>query len=305
MKRITTVLFATGLLAAFASGCKEEYKTYSDAEYVMFADTMSVNRVLQDQEYFRVPVASTTACDYDRTFGVEVIDQGSSAIEGRHYRLKSNTITIKAGERATDVLVHGYYDRLEPSDSLKFYLKLVLPDAVKWDESLYKDRTKVVLLKSCPYQIEEFSGWCVVTSMFLNTYPGVENKSIQRLIRTDVHLTQPNTIILHNWLFTGYDVNLTLHPDDVNDPLATMAEDQVIGDEVSVFGQINGDNKILVRSSSQTSSYFDTCDRSVTLSIEAYVENQGTSVGSLGQYLNILEWVSDEEADRLQREEGM
>ena len=33
MKRIITVLFATGLLAALATGCKEEYKTYSDAEY--------------------------------------------------------------------------------------------------------------------------------------------------------------------------------------------------------------------------------------------------------------------------------
>ena len=29
MKRIITVLFATGLLAALATGCKEEYKTKS------------------------------------------------------------------------------------------------------------------------------------------------------------------------------------------------------------------------------------------------------------------------------------
>ena len=41
MKRIITVLFATGLLAALATGCKEEYKTYSDAEYVLFADTLN------------------------------------------------------------------------------------------------------------------------------------------------------------------------------------------------------------------------------------------------------------------------
>ena len=41
MKRIITVLFATGLLAALATGCKEEYKTYSDAEYVLFADTLA------------------------------------------------------------------------------------------------------------------------------------------------------------------------------------------------------------------------------------------------------------------------
>ena len=60
----------------------------------MFADTLSTNMVFPDEAYFSIPVASTVACDYDRTFAVEVIDQGSNAIEGYHYRLKSNTITI-------------------------------------------------------------------------------------------------------------------------------------------------------------------------------------------------------------------
>ena len=100
MKQIITVLFATGLLAALFTGCKEEYKTYSDREFVMFADTAATYMVLQDKEYFSVPVTSTVACDYDRTFGVEIIDKGSNAIEGLHYALRSNTITIKAGQRA-------------------------------------------------------------------------------------------------------------------------------------------------------------------------------------------------------------
>ena len=103
MKQIITVLFATGLLAALFTGCKEEYKTYSDREFVMFADTAATYMVLQDKEYFSVPVTSTVACDYDRTFGVEIIDKGSNAIEGMHYALRSNTITIKAGQRAANV----------------------------------------------------------------------------------------------------------------------------------------------------------------------------------------------------------
>ena len=127
MKRIITVLFATGLLAALATGCKEEYKTYSDAEYVLFADTLATYAVLQDQDYFSVPVSSTVACDYDRTFGVEIIDQGSNAVEGKHYRLLSNTITIKAGSRKADVQVRGLYDNIEDTDSLGFILKLVMP----------------------------------------------------------------------------------------------------------------------------------------------------------------------------------
>ena len=125
MKQIITVLFATGLLAALFTGCKEEYKTYSDREFVMFADTAATYMVLQDKEYFSVPVTSTVACDYDRTFGVEIIDKGSNAIEGLHYALRSNTITIKAGQRAANVEVRGLYDNIEPTDSLGFILKLV------------------------------------------------------------------------------------------------------------------------------------------------------------------------------------
>ena len=220
MKRIITVLFATGLLAALATGCKEEYKTYSDAEYVLFADTLATYAVLQDQDYFSVPVSSTVACDYDRTFGVEIIDQGSNAVEGKHYRLLSNTITIKAGSRKADVQVRGLYDNIEDTDSLGFILKLVMPEQLKWD--LYHDRTKVVMQKSCPYDINEFTGWCVVTSTFLNSYPGVENKSIQRLIRTEKHPTEENMIILHDWLFSGYDVTIRLDPGDPIEPLVTI-----------------------------------------------------------------------------------
>lgn len=199
MKQIITVLFATGLLAALFTGCKEEYKTYSDREFVMFADTAATYMVLQDKEYFSVPVTSTVACDYDRTFGVEIIDKGSNAIEGLHYALRSNTITIKAGQRAANVEVRGLYDNIEPTDSLGFILKLVMPEQVNWN--LYHDRTKVVMMKSCPYDVNDFTGWCVVTSLFLNQYPGIENTSLQRLIRTEKHPTEENMIILHDWLF--------------------------------------------------------------------------------------------------------
>ena len=95
-------------VSAFSS-CHERYVTYSDAEYVMFADTLKTYAVQKDVEYFSVPVVSTVVRDYDRVFGVEIIDKGNNAIENLHYRLKSNTVTIKAGENRADVLVHGYY----------------------------------------------------------------------------------------------------------------------------------------------------------------------------------------------------
>ena len=33
--------------------------------------------------------------------------------------------------------------------------------------------------------------------------------------------------------------------------------------------------------------------------------NMGVNMGLVGHFYNIIEWVSDEEAERLQREEGM
>ncbi len=52
-------------------------------------------------------------------------------------------------------------------------------------------------------------------------------------------------------------------------------------------------------------SFFDTCAGNVKLWSYVYVYNMGTPVGTVGTFYNIMEWVSDEEADRLEREDGM
>jgi hypothetical protein len=260
--------------------------------------------VLVDQEYFSVPVASTVACDYDRTFGVEVIDKGSNAIEGKHYRLLSNSVTIPAGELAADVKVAGIYENIEPTDSLGFVLKLVMPEQLKFNLYEDSDQTKVVMYKSCPFDRNNFTGWCVLTSLLLRDYPG-DNVSYQRLIRTEAHPTEPNTVILRSCFYDGYDITITFNPEDPANPLVTMDKDQVLSDEASVFGQILGDNHILTTHSFYYPSYFNSCQRFVELWNHVYVENLGQTVGTVGHYYNILEWISDEEAERLQRENGM
>lgn len=306
MRRITAFLLATGAAGILATGCNSEGKTYSDAEYIMFADTLSTNLVFQDEEYFTVPITSTTACDYDRTIGVEVIDQGSTAIEGYHYRLRSNTITIKAGERTANVEVAGNYDHIQDTDSLGFILKLVMPEQLKWN-NIYADfdQTKVVLYKGCPFDPETFTGWCVVTSLLLYDYPSALDTSYQRLILTEKHPTEPNTIILHDFLYDGYDVTMRFNTDDPAEPLIEMDEDQMLSDEQTVFGQINADDKILGTVSPYNNSYYNTCQRYVTLWLYVYLKNMGTMVGTVGDYYNILEWVSLEEAIRLKEEENM
>ena len=290
-----TVLFAA---ASVLSGCHERYVTYSDKEYVMFADTLATYPVQQDVEWFSIPVVSTVVKDYDRTFGVEVIDKGNNAIENGHYRLESNTVTIKAGENRADVKVHGYYDNIEATDSLGFELQLVMNQELVMP--LYGKGTKAVLMKSCPFDINNFTGYCVLTSMFLYNYSATG--VYQKLVYTEKHPTQDNMIICHNWINNGYDVTMTFNADDPMKPLVTMDRDQVASDEGSFFGTAHGDNKILVTNSSYYDSIFYPCGSYLYIWTEMYVENMGQTVGTVGHFYNIMEWVSDEEAERLMRE---
>lgn len=303
MKRFIIPLAAGVAVVAGMTSCNEAHTTYSEAEYVMFTDTLSTHVVVQDKDAsFTIPVASTVACDYDRTFAVEVIDEGSNAIEGYHYKLKSNTFTIKAGSRASSIEVQGIYDNIEDTDSLGFCLKLVMPEQLCWDH--YGDRTKVTFSKSCPFNIEDFATPCLVTSTFLVSYPG-ENTDIQRLIDTEISTTEENTIILKDFLFPGYDIRLTFDPSDPANPRVSVPEDQVLSDELSVFGQIHGDNKILVTTSSYYDSYFNACQHFVALWTQVYVRDMDVMIDTVGHFYNIIEWISQEEADRLRREEGM
>ncbi len=304
MRRLS--IFAIMLLGAFFTACQEDNVKIADREYILFQDTLSVNPVLSDEGYsFKVPVSSTVACDYDRTLAVEIIDEGSNAIEGRDYTLESNTITIPAGQYSTDVVVYPQYGRFGDEDTLSFNLKLVMPEQLSWD--LYGDQTKVSMYKVCPFDINTFTGWCVVTSMFLYEYPGLTNvdQSYQRLIKTELDPDEENTVILHDWLFDGYDVRIKFDNSDPANPRITMPEDQLLSDELSVFGQVNGDNRILGTSSPAYVSYFNSCQSFVSLWLRAYVYDLSTLVGYVGDFYNVMEWVSDEEADRLQKEEGM
>ena len=300
MKHILKYI-AVPFLALAMMACKERYVTYSDAEYVMFADTLATYPVQKDVEYFSIPVVSTVVKDYDRTFGVEVIDKGGNAIERHHFTLKSNTITIKAGENRADVLVHGHYDNISETDSLGFQLQLVMNDALVMP--MYGKQTKAVLMKSCPFDVNNFTGWCVLTSMFLYQYSptGV----YQKLVYTEKHPTEDNMIICRGLINDGYDVTMTFNDDDPMLPLVTMEENQVISDEGSFFGTAHGDNKILVRNSPLYDSIFYPCGSYLYIWMEMYVENMGATVGTVGHFYNIMEWVSDEEAERLKREEGM
>lgn len=285
------------------AGCQKSWPVYSDAEYIMFAEPESVNIVTEGSRTFTVPVASTVACDHDRNVGVEIIDGKSKAIEGLHYTLESNTVTIKAGERVANVTVTADYDQLSSRDTLNIALKLVIPDAVRWD--LYGDETNVKMVKAGTWSEEKFTGWCIVTSAFLYSYPG-NNVDIRRLIWTEKHPTEKNTVILHSLLYDGYDVTVRFETDDPAKPHVTMDEDQVLGDSREIFYTVHGDGKVLVKASPYYVSYYNALEGFALLYLYVHVTDLGEEYGVVDPYsMNSLEWVSDEEADRLVREDGM
>lgn len=287
-------LSLTAMVALIA--CHERYVTYDDAEYVMFADTLKLHPILEDAEEFRIPVVSTVVRDYDRTFGVEVIDKMSNAIERKHYTIASNTVTIKAGENRADVLVRGHFDSFEPVDSLGFTLQLVMKDELEMP--LYGKQTKAVLMKSGPFDISMFTGYCVLSSMFLQDYS--QTGSYNRLVYTEPHPTLKNTIICRNWLKDGYDVTMTFNDEDPLLPEVSMEKNQVASDQGSFFGTTYGEwgDKLLVTSSNLAQSIFYPLGGYLYIWTEISVEEYGV----VGHFYNVMEWISDEEAERIMRE---
>ncbi len=164
MKKIMMgCLAAVAALIALVS-CSQDYTTYAGSSHIMFSDTLYQYAVQESNEVFNVPVSATEKADYDRTFGVEVVDKQSNAIEGKHYRILNNTVTIKAGEIVANVEIEGVYDNIGISDSLGFTLRLIIPETEQWHK--YGTETKVVMQKVCPFDINAFTGYCKVTSRF-------------------------------------------------------------------------------------------------------------------------------------------
>ena len=84
----------------------------------------------------------------------------------------------------------------------------------------------------------------------------------------------------------------------------TLADGQVIGNEYAVFGIAWGDGKILAQTSPVTSyvSSYNSCLNYATMFVRVYIKDFSSLVGYVGDFYNILEWVSKEEAEEMMRE---
>lgn len=277
----------------FLVACEADKITYEGPDYIMFSDSLQTIAIQDAETYHEIPVVATTVCDYDRTFAVELIDKESNAIEGVHYDLASNTVTIKAGETVGAVKIRGHFDDFEETDSIGISLRLVVSKDKVW--SLYGDNTKVVLVKVCPFDIERFVGHAVLTSMFFTEYMPTTDL---RLIETLRDPEEKNGIILKDFLYDGYDIKVRFNTDDPLEPKLEM-DPQIVALASDPFqGAIWGDNKLRVSQPANVTSFFNVCQGFFFQYMTFYVNE----VGTVGTYANVVEWISDDEYEYLKRQ---
>lgn len=295
-KNILLSTIASFVMLATFTNCEEQHTLYQGDEYIMFADTLTVLGVENSDEVFDITIAATTVSDKDRTVAVEVIDKHSNAIEGVHYAIESNTVTIKAGELTGSLRIKGIAENLSVDYDPEVMLHLIADDKYHWD--LYGgDTTRVVLRKVCPFDINAFSGYAMITSTFLYNYVG----SYNRLIKTEVDSTEENTIIMKDFYYDGYDVKLCFTTDDPLNPLIEM-DDQPLVTTGEAFGTVYGDGMLHIYQPTNYVSYYSACEKFIYQYITLWVPGMAAGTNTVGTFIHAIEWISDDEARILQNQ---
>lgn len=294
MRYLTNILQLTLLVILLAVvGCKSEKPTYSGRDFIMFATPSQTFGVVENNdEWFEVMISAARTVDYDRYIGVEVIASETSAIEGLHFDIESNTLCIKAGELTTAVRIRGIAENIYINQTVDITLGLVLDKEYVWDE--YDTTTRVTLQRCCEFDANAFTGYAVLTSTWCMQYMNVES----RLVKTHLENSDDNIIVIKDMFYENYDIRLELDSNDLLNPIATLCGEQVVGSTGEAFGTIYGNGDLMMAQTVGYPSYYSTCERFAVIYATVYVEE----VGTVGNYVNILEWVSDDEAERILRE---
>lgn len=291
MKRLMGCAASVALATLLIVGCDTERPTYEGPNYILFSKESYDLGVLDNEEWFEIPISATRTADHDRRIGVEVVASRSNAIDGVHYLLESNTLTIKAGELTTAVRMRCNPEAIELTDSLGVALRLVIDKEQEWE--LYGIDAEVHLHKCCPINLDAFTGYCKITSTWLMQYMSTDS----RLVRTERDTQDENVIIVRDMFYEGHDIRLRLLTDNRLNPTVEM-EPQQVGTTGEAFGTIYGNGKLLMEQPLGYTSYYSPCETFLVQYATLYVEE----VGTVGTYVNIFEWVSDDEAERILRE---
>lgn len=287
--RIAVYLTATILLVA-ATGCEAEHTTHEPQGNVMFLAERHDLGIIDSEEWFEIPIGASTAADEPRNIGIEIIGARTSAIYGTHYTIESTTVTIPAGERSAVVRIQCNPEALDITDNLGITLRLTADNT---DEDICTE-TEIYLHKCCKLDVEAFTGYAVLTSTWLMQF----SNSDSRLVHTHADSVAPNTIVVEDMFYEGYDIRIRLSDENRLVPHIAMPDIEVAGSTGEAFGTIYGNGKLMMKQCTDFESYYSACERFLLLYATMYVDE----VGEVGTFANVLEWISDDEAERIMRE---
>lgn len=279
------------LAAIFTLGCQSENNTYEGPNYILFSEQSYTFGVIDNEEWLEVPISATRTANHDRYIGVEVVASKSSAIEDLHYTLESTTLCIPEGKLTTSLRIRGIADNISVGSNPTITLRLVLNEEDVWEE--YGTECCVELQRCCKFDINNFEGYAVLTSTWCMQYMNTES----RLVHTHSE-SENDVVVIEDMFYEDYDIRIKLEKEDRLNPLAGLDGEQVVGSTGEAFGTIYGDGKLLITEPMGTTSYYSMCEGFVLLYTTMYVDG----VGTVGTYVNILEWISDDEAERIMRE---
>lgn len=288
MKKFWNSLLMFSIVAVWVTSCQSDDIAYSDKEYVMFADTVYTMPVLDKDETFTVPVAATTTASYDRKYAVEIVNDKSNVVRGFHFDFvdNSNNVVIKAGERVANVLLKGHYSNVAREDSLRLTLRLVEPEAQKWN--LYGNETHVDFVKCHPFVMNDFlmikNNDDKVNLTMYASFPFDTNTNAYSV---KAYKKNEHTLMLKDMFGTSGTGEIRVMFDD-SDPLDLL----VTVPEQAAFREASY-GTVWIRSTAQYPSYFNTFDNFFILYLEAYVPQ----IGGFGVYQYIFKCIDDNEAE--------
>ncbi len=295
--------YLIGLLFCLAStlniGCQKDDPSPSNPSLISFAEEGYIFGVEDAEEWFEIPITATSATDYNRNIGVEIVASESSAIQNLHFTIEETTLLIRKGKRDACVRIKCNPENIEMGNNLSLTLRLTLED-----ENIGEiTECRVELQHCCPFDITHFEGYAVLTSTWCMQYMNCDS----RLVRTHVERGD-NVVVIEDMLYEGYDIRVKLDSSDRLNPIAKLCGVQTLASTGEAFGTIYGDGKILIAEAADYDSasmdlsgyvsFYSMCEGFMMLYTVMYVEG----VGEVGMFGNIVEWISDDEAERIMRE---
>ena len=298
--RLTSSLLALPIMLTMV-GCEKEQQTHDAESHIMFSGEDHVLAIVDSEEWFEIPIVTSIPTEYDRTLGVEVIIAESSALEGFDFDIENHTLTIKGGSKSAVLRIRGNAEAFDHNSRKEITLRLILGEEYVADNTTIE--TTIVLQHSCPFDINNFEGYAVLTSTWCMQYMNSDS----RLVHTRIDEGE-GVVVIEDMLYDGYDIRVKLNTEDMLNPTAALCGTQVLGSTGDAFGTIYGDGKLLITEASEYNSssadltgyvsFYSTCENFMMLYTVMYVDG----VGEIGMFGNILEWVSNDEAERIMRE---